>query len=210
MDAKYVAEGILDSLSSIPGTMYRGLKRSYITSGALTSERRMRNEAEDERFFRAVKAVINNQDPLRRLILIVLEAYVKKSGQAGRDALERKVSFGIGHVAGKSGGQMLMAYTITNIILMRMKGTFLYKRFVKWGTTATLNALMFEGLLEEAALASRRMQNHYSQIYYQVHPLGLDMIYFLVEDQLKPYLEYLKGQPNFCKRVDNELSQKIR
>ena len=69
---------------------------------------------------------------------------------------------------------------------------------------------MFEGLLEEAALASRRMQNHYSQIYYQVHPLGLDMIYFLVEDQLKPYLEYLKGQPNFCKRVDNELSQKIR
>lgn len=132
MEAKYVANGILDSLSTIPYTMYDGLKRSYITSGALTPERRMRNEAENERFFRAVKSLLNNQEPLRRLIIIVLEAYVKKAGKIGRNALEKKLSYGVGHVVGKSGGQFLMVYTITNIILMRIRGTFLYKRFIKF------------------------------------------------------------------------------
>lgn len=119
--------------------------------------------------------------------------------------MNKKLSYGIGHVMGNTGSKFLIAYGISNILLRNMKGTFLYKRFIKWGTTATLNVVMFEGLLEEAALASRRMQNHYPQMYYKVQPQGLDMIYFLVEDQLKPYMEYINGHPNFCERVDNEI-----
>ncbi|MBP2171372.1 hypothetical protein J2125_004564 [Erwinia toletana] len=34
------------------------------------------------------------------------------------------------------------------------------------------------------------------------------MIYFLVEDQLRPYMEYIRGNKRFCERVDNEICKK--
>ncbi|KAB8313232.1 hypothetical protein EH228_03570 [Erwinia endophytica] len=64
---------------------------------------------------------------------------------------------------------------------------------------------MTQGLIEEAAEASRQMQRNYPQTYYKVSRENLDMVYFLVEPQLEPYLKYINSHPMICKGIQNEL-----
>lgn len=53
MDAKQVALGILDGISSIPNTAYMGVVRSWEGSGLAGDSARQRNQAETERFLYA-------------------------------------------------------------------------------------------------------------------------------------------------------------
>ncbi|WP_338564537.1 hypothetical protein [Erwinia sp. E_sp_W01_6] len=85
------------------------------------------------------------------------------------------------------------------------RGTYAWRTLYGARASFTLSAGMWQGLIEEAALASRRMKNHYPVIYWKVQREGLDMVYFVVEDQLKPYLEFISSQPEMCKRINNEI-----
>ncbi|MDU5782000.1 MAG: hypothetical protein E6Z83_14515 [Pantoea sp.] len=80
-----------------------------------------------------------------------------------------------------------------------------YREFVRFSVSVPLNVLMWQGLVEEAALASRRMQRNYPQTYFRVSPQNLNMVYFLVENQLEPYIRYINSNPVICKGIGNEL-----
>lgn len=210
MDAKVVAEGIWDGLKGIPRTAYFGARRSYITAGLVGSERRVRNEREDQRFFQVIKSALNNDEPLRRLITKVLTDYYQKLDEEARQSIQKALTHGGSSFAAHTVGMFATVHIISQSLIRNVKLGYTCKKFFKYGTALSLNMLMVEGTLEEAALASRRLYNHYSRTYWQVQPQGLDMLYFLVEDQLRPYLEYTYGPPNFCKRVDDEICKKYR
>lgn len=81
----------------------------------------------------------------------------------------------------------------------------IYREFVRFSVSVPLNLLMWQGLIEEAALASRRMQRNYPQTYFRVSPQNLDMVFFLVENQLEPYIRYINSNPMICRGIENEL-----
>ena len=76
---------------------------------------------------------------------------------------------------------------------------------ISFGASFTFSAALWQGLIEEAALASRRMQIHFPHTYWKVQAQGLDMIYFIVEDHLKPYLEFINSHSDSCKRINDEI-----
>ncbi|MDI9222416.1 hypothetical protein QMZ30_16030 [Pantoea sp. EA-12] len=205
MDASRIAAGIWDSIRGMPRSLYYGVKRTYISTGALGSERKIRNEREAERFYHVIKSLIQNEEPIRRLITLVITEFYHKLDEQGKQAINSQLSYSAGRFTGRFGGQIIASQVIATTIVKRARASYAWRTLYGAGASFTFSAGMWQGLIEEAALASRRMQNHYSRMYWKVQPQGLDMIYFVVEDQLKPYLEYINSHPYMCKRISNEI-----
>ncbi|MBH2800690.1 hypothetical protein I5Q32_11330 [Serratia ureilytica] len=49
------------------------------------------------------------------------------------------------------------------------------------------------------------MQVKFPRTYRKVSALNLDMAYFLVEEQIEPYLQFINSHPMLCKGIQNEL-----
>lgn len=205
MDTKMVARGIADGISSIPGLMGRGLVRTWQGSGAAGDGLRDRNQRETERFIRLVKSLGDKEEPLRRLIELVMVEFYQKMNDSGRAAINSKINYGVGHFAGKTAAQFALAYTAGSIMLRHVTSAPVYREFVRFGVSVPLNVLMWQGLIEEAAEASRRLRRDYPQTYYKVSIQDLDMIYFLVEGQLEPYIKFINSHPAMCRTIENEL-----
>lgn len=205
MDASNIAMGIWDSIKGLPVSFYFGAKRTYISTGSLGYERKRRNEQENERFYRVMKSLIQNEEPVRRLITIVITEFYSKLDEEGKKAVHHKLEYGAGRLTGRLGGQISISQLIATNIVKNARGSYAWRTLYGAGASFTFSIGLWQGLIEEAALASRRMQNHYSRMYWLVQPQGLDMIYFVVENQLKPYLEFISSHPDMCKRINNEI-----
>ncbi len=174
---------------------------SGLTGGAI----RDRNQRETERFIRLIRAVGSKEEPIRRLITLVMTDFYKKLNDAGKEAINNQLAYGAGHLGGKTGAQFGIAYTAGSLMIRKATSAVVYREFVRFSVSVPLNVLMWQGLIEEAALASRRMQRNYPQTYFRVSPQNLDMVYFLVENQLEPYIRYINSNPVICKGIENEL-----
>ncbi|QKJ86984.1 hypothetical protein PMPD1_2036 [Paramixta manurensis] len=209
MDSKQIALGILDGITSVGVGFYDGVIRTAQGSGLAGSRLKQRNAYETERFMRIIKSTANRQEPIRNLITIIVTDFYSKITPEGREAINSQIGYGVGRISARTGSQFVLAQFIAQSLLTRMVTAEAYKRFIRVGSSFTLNVLMLQGLVEEAAKASRRMQEHYPQTYMKVSRMNLDMVYFLVEKPLQPYLVYINSHPMFCKRVDNELCKSI-
>lgn len=205
MDAKQVALGILDGISFIPNTAYMGMVRSWEGSGLAGDSAKQRNQAETERFFSMLKSLGNAESPLRRLITIVFTSFYQKLNDEGKEAVNNKLGYGAGSVGGRTAGQIALAQTTASIMLRRLAIDQAYKHFIRFSASAALNVVMFQGIIEESARASRRMKTKYPTTYAMVSKENLDMVYFLVEQQLEPYLVFIEGHPIDCKGIQNEI-----
>ncbi|MCI8906395.1 MAG: hypothetical protein HFE70_19555 [Enterobacter sp.] len=205
MDVKQVALGILDGISSIPNTAYMGVVRSWEGSGLAGDSAKQRNQAETERFFYMLKSLGNAESPLRRLITIVFTSFYQKLNDDGKEAVNNKLGYGAGSVGGRTAGQIALAQTTASLMLNRLAIDQAYKHFIRFSASAALNVVMFQGIIEESARASRRMKAKYPSTYARVSKENLDMVYFLVEQQLEPYLVFIEGHPIDCKGIQNEI-----
>lgn len=205
MDASNIAKGIWDSIEGLPQSLYYGAKRTYISTGAVGYDRKLRNDRENERFYQVVKSLISNEEPLRRLVTTVITEFYRKLDAQGKEAVQNQLAYGAGRIGGRLGGQVFVSQTLAMAIIRNSRSSYAYKALYRFGASFTLSTTLWQGLIEEAALGSRRLQNHYNSMYWKVEPQGLDMIYFVVEEQLKPYLDYISSHPQTCQRINNEI-----
>jgi len=205
MDASNIAKGIWDSIKGLPQSLYYGAKRTYISTGAVGYDRKLRNDRENERFYQVVKSLISNEEPLRRLVTTVITEFYRKLDAKGKEAIHNQLAYGAGRIGGRLGGQVFVSQTIAMAIIKNSRSSYAYKALYRFGASFSISTALWQGLIEEAALGSRRLQNHYNVMYWKVQPQGLDMIYFVVEDQLKPYLDYISSHSQTCRRINNEI-----
>ncbi|MBN1089892.1 MULTISPECIES: hypothetical protein [Pantoea] len=209
MDAKQIAYGIVEGMSSIPSGMYQGVVRTWEGSGLAGSDLKNRNQRETERFMRLIKATADRHEPIRQLITIVINDFYAKLDNESKQAIDSKLGYGAGRMGGRIGSQFFLAQFIAKRILTRILTVEAFKRFVRVGSSLSLNILMVQGLIEEASVASRRMQNRFPMTYSKVSRMNLDMVYFLVERPLEPYLIYINSHRLICERIQNELCKII-
>lgn len=210
MDVSKIAEGIWNSIKGLPNSFYYGVRRTYISMGSLGYDRKLRNEKENERFYKVIRSLAKNEEPIRRLIIIVITEFYNKLNAQGKEVVLNQIGYDAGRLAGRVGGQILAYQIISATIIKYARGSYAWKTLYGLGASFTFSAGMWQGLIEEAALASRRMRSHYPYIYWKVQREGLDMVYFVVEDQLKPYLEFITNHPEVCKRINNEICKLAR
>ncbi|HHK5678528.1 TPA: hypothetical protein ACQVLR_005306, partial [Serratia marcescens] len=61
-------------------------------------------QEETERFARMVKSMGNSEEPLRRLITIVITDFYQKLDASGKESINNKLAYGAGRLGGRTGG----------------------------------------------------------------------------------------------------------
>lgn len=202
MDAKLIAKGIVDGLASIPEGFYLSAVRTAEGSGLIDRQYKARNENENERFFRVLKSLVSNEEPIRKLVTIVI--YMKLDDD-GKTAINDRLGYADAKLGSRVGAQAFITQFLATNIITRLRAGKLMSRVTRVASAVTFNIIMVQGLIEEAASASRRLQAQYSATYYKVSPMNLDMVYFLVESELKPYLMFINSHPVQYKGIENEI-----
>lgn len=208
MDAKTIAAGILEGIESIPKGLTLSARRTWEGSGLAGSQLKRRNEIETERFIRVVKMGYGIEAPLRELIGIIITDCYKLMDQQTQNAISQKINHAEGFAAGRILTQGTITMLITQNTLKKVTGGFIFRRVVQIGTFFSINTIMLQGFIEQAAVASRNLRNKYPATYHKLTPRNLDMLYFLAEAYLEPFVAYTNSNSKmFCEGVNNEISK---
>jgi len=207
MDAKAVAQGILEGIESLPKGIGYSVRRTWQGAGLAGGEFKRRNELETERFIRVIRAGYGLEAPLRELITIIIRDCYQRMNAQTQTALGQKLSLAEGYATGRMGTQFILVQQITHHILKKAIGSTLFKWAFKGITVAGLNIILLQGIIEQAAVASRRLREKYPSTYHKLTPRNLDMLYFLTEEYLEPFVAYSSKSKMFCEGVNNELSK---
>jgi len=78
--------------------------------------------------------------------------FYKKLNDAGKEAINNQLAYGAGHLGGKTGAQFGIAYTAGSLMIRKATSAVVYREFVRFSVSVPLNVLMWQGLIEEAAL----------------------------------------------------------
>lgn len=113
MDAKQIAYGIVEGMSSIPSGMYQGVVRTWEGSGLAGSDLKNRNQRETERFMRLIKATADRHEPIRLLITIVINDFYAKLDNESKQAIDSKLGYG----AGRMGEGLVHNFSWPNLLL---------------------------------------------------------------------------------------------
>ena len=205
MDVKQIAKGIIDGLASIPEGVFLSAVRTIEGSGIAGRDLKIRNAFETERFMRMLKSIATNQEPLRQLISIVITDFYSKLDENGKKAISEKIGYAEAKAGSRMGAQFALSQYVATRIITVLRTSKAMSRLIRVASGFTLNILLLQGVIEEAARASRRMRIKYPVTYMKVSPMNLDMVYFLVEVQLEPYLLFINSHPLRCKGIENEL-----
>lgn len=205
MDAKQVAQAIVDGIASLPNGLYLSAVRTIENTGISGNQLKIRNDYETEKFMRVFKSLIVNEEPLRKLIMMAINEYYLKLDDKAREAINDKLGYSGTKLGSRVGAQFFISQKIATQLIKRIWHTEAYNRAIRVGSSFVFNILLLQGVIEEAARASRRLGAKYPAFYLKVSPLNLDMIYFLAEDALEPFLQYTKAHPIDCKRIDDEV-----
>lgn len=179
--------------------------RTYESTGLIDRQLRARNELENERFYRVLKSLATNEGPVRQLVTIVITDFYNKLDEKGKNAINNKLNYSDAKLGSRVGVQAAITKAIADRIISRVRMSKVMSRVTRVASAVTFNIVMIQGMIEEAARASRRMKAKYPQTYFKVSPMNLDMVYFLAERELEPYLMYINSHPIQCKGIENEI-----
>ncbi|MCA6221996.1 hypothetical protein [Photorhabdus antumapuensis] len=168
------AEGVLD----IPVDFY------YLGYDYLDTDHRWDNENDKYRFIGLIKSDAITLNNLNRIIQVVFEEYLSKLSEEQKKRL-------VSTKLGKLFGGIAAKYVIFNGQLGAFFGT---KWFMKFGGSLTFTTVLGLGAsVSRAIYTSRELAQTNPTLYMQLKREGnLDLLYFLVENKMKPYVKALE------------------
>lgn len=195
------AIGFIDGVLSVPKDI------SYLAFGFIDSDSRYQRESEKIRMLTAIKYGLLENHNFIRTIETVLDNFNKTVPEDKQNAIYGKT---MASVAGRTITNSLIAGKLATIIAQR--SSFLIT--LRGGIIG--NTLLIGGMVERCIYTSERLQQYNPEIYNRLRTRDLDLLYFLVEPALKPFVEALKirntqGQAAFEKilsMVENEINAK--
>lgn len=103
MDAKAVAQGILEGVESLPKGIGYSVRRTWQGAGLGSGEFKRRNELETERFIKVIRAGYGIEAPLRELITVIIRDCYQRMDVQTQTALGQKLNLAEGYAAGRMG-----------------------------------------------------------------------------------------------------------
>ena len=194
-----IAEGIVSGVISIPVDLFYGVRRTAEDVGLMGRDVRLENQAERERLVNLIGEVFRNRNILIRPVEIILDHFFDVLPD---DALQRLVSAAPGIASAvaptvarsvaRSQAKKQLSKLIATKIVERAITRAVAQRVAKFGVGLVVSGVLLQGTLERASNASQRLRQDHPVIYRQIRSENLDMIYFLVEDFMTPYLAAIK------------------
>lgn len=195
------ALGFIDGVLSVPKDI------GYLAFGFIDTDSRYQRETEKIRMLTAIKYGLLENHNFIKTIETVLDIFNKTVPEYKQNAIYGKT---MASVAGRTITNSLIAGKLATIIAQR--SSFLIT--LRGGLIG--NTLLIGGMVERCIYTSERLQQYNPEIYNRLRTRDLDLLYFLVEPALNPFVDALKirntqGQVAFEKllsMVENEINAK--
>ena len=195
------AIGVIDGVLSVSKDM------GYLAFGFIATDTRYQRETEKIRMLTAIKHGLLDHHNFIKTIETVLNNFNKFVPETRQNAIYSKI---IASVAGRTITNSMIAGRIATAIAQR--SSFLIT--LRGGIIG--NSLLIGGMVERCIYTSQRLQQYNPDIYHALRYRNYDLLYFLVEPALNPFVEALKvkntqGQPAFEKilsMVEKEINAK--
>ncbi|MEQ0583049.1 hypothetical protein PANTOEA_15645 [Pantoea dispersa] len=195
------ALGFIDGVLSVPKDI------GYLAFGFIDTDSRYQRETEKIRMLTAIKYGLLENHNFIKTIETVLDIFNKTVPEDKQNAIYGKT---MASVAGRTITNSLIAGKLATIIAQR--SSFLIT--LRGGLVG--NTLLIGGMVERCIYTSERLQQYNPEIYNRLRTRDLDLLYFLVEPALNPFVDALKirntqGQVAFEKllsMVENEINAK--
>ncbi len=179
----------------------------YLVYGYLDTDSRYLRETEHIRMAKAIRyGILQNHNFVKTIetVLGIFNKYVPKEKQ---ESIYSRSMFSL---AGRTAANSYIFGKMVSIIAQRT--AFL----VTLQGGAAGNILLIGGMAERSVYTSRSLQRKNPEIYYALYPRNYDLLYFLIEPALEPFVEALQvrrnhGDAAFNKIIDmveNELKTK--
>ncbi|NIG15828.1 MULTISPECIES: hypothetical protein [Pantoea] len=195
------ALGFIDGVLSVPKDI------GYLAFGFIDTDNRYQRESEKIRMLTAIKYGLLENHNFIKTIETVLDIFNKTVPEDKQNAIYGKT---MASVAGRTITNSLIAGKLATIIAQR--SSFLIT--LRGGLIG--NTLLIGGMVERCIYTSERLQQYNPEIYNRLRTRDLDLLYFLVEPALNPFVDALKirntqGQVAFerlLSMVENEINAK--
>ena len=195
------ALGFIDGVLSVPKDI------GYLAFGFIDTDKRYKRESEKIRMLTAIKYGLLENHNFIKTIETVLDIFNKTVPEDKQNAIYGKT---MASVAGRTITNSLIAGKLATIIAQR--SSFLIT--LRGGLIG--NTLLIGGMVERCIYTSERLQQYNPEIYNRLRTRDLDLLYFLVEPALNPFVDALKirntqGQVAFerlLSMVENEINAK--
>ncbi|NYA45657.1 hypothetical protein HZI31_20395 [Serratia fonticola] len=170
----------------------------YLAYGYMDTDTRFMRESERIRMVGAIKHGILENKNFAETIETVLDKFSDNVPEKKKDSIYSQVAFSmVGRTVTNSviAGRLAIAVSQSSSLLVAVRGGIMG------------NILLMGGMAERSIYTSRALQQSDPEIYYALHGKNYDLLYFLVEPLLEPFVEALRvkrtqGQPEFDKILD--------
>ena len=171
-EAPGIVTGFINGILEIPEDI------GYVAYDFIDTENRYSNNNDKIRLMFLVKNGGANRDSLSEIIKTVLIRYF--------DALTNEQKLQIQY---KTGGQVAGKIVFTTQILSKFLQTFIDKLLIRSSIGLITTSLLTLGAMQSKAVyCSRDLLNRNPKIYWALRERGdLDLLYFILEDQLKSF-----------------------
>ena len=114
---------------------------------------------------RMLKSITTNQEPLRQLISIVITEFYLKLDENGKKAISDKIGYAEAKSGSRMGAQFALSQYVATRIITDLRTSKAMSRLIRVASGFTINILLLQGIIEEAARAPRRMREKYPVAY---------------------------------------------
>lgn len=192
MDLFSIAKAVASGVVSIPVDLFYGARRTAEDVGLMGSQVRLENAAERERLFNLLNDAFKNRSILTRLVEILLNNFFDKIPESALNTMAAKAGYGAVRYGARYATQTFLVNLISKKVVEAAITKAVAQRIAKFGVGLAVSAVLFQGLLERASNSSQKLRTEHPAIYQQLRRENLDMLYFIVEDFMEPYMQAIK------------------
>lgn len=190
MDAKMTVQAIASGLISIPEDIYLGVERTLqdfgLSDGRSFTQRR--NMDDDLRVMRALRNLIRDRNTIRKVAELIVNDVLDRLPQPTLQKIHDKLVGGGITFASRAALQIAISTYLGTKVLGGMLLPVMTKLAVRGTTGAMLGGIVTQGLISRACSTSRRLQHENPGLWRRLSVHDYDMLYFLFEEPLKPYI----------------------
>ncbi|PLR34125.1 hypothetical protein CYR32_13025 [Chimaeribacter coloradensis] len=177
---------IIISPDSVVGFMQGALSVpvdiGYMVYGYFDTESHYAHDRERVRIAQALRKGILNHDRIADAVQIIFNEFTEQVTETEKNKIYSRAIFSlVGRIAANSKLASILATAILGKIAFYKKGV--------WALGG--NILLIGGMTERSIRASEKLSIEEPEIYQLLRPMDYDLLYFLLEPMLKPFIDAL-------------------
>lgn len=199
MKALTLAESMGKGILAIPKTLIEGLIRTEQGLEFWDVDEQVKIGGQNERAFEALGKLrkygfIGVKSPIFKLVRIILFHYYETLPENVKHKLFDQSQGQGAYLTTKVAGNYFLSQYVAKFVTKNLVDRAVFMQYM---VKMEFTLLTVQGILYHAGAASERLKKKFPKIYFELRKEHLDMLYFIVEEPMKKYLNAIRNHKIF-------------